>query len=131
MVNKERVKLMTKMASYENKEGKEDLKITEYYRKDYVSMNVLFTVIWITVGYAMMAGLILVINMEKLMNHLSVKMFLLLAGSIVGAYLFLIILYGVIAHDLYKKRHNRARKRVKQYNRDLARLTKMYEKEKM
>ena len=38
MLDKEKVKLMTTLAFYEQNEGKEDFKINEYYRKDYVSL---------------------------------------------------------------------------------------------
>ena len=37
MLNEERIRLMTKMASYEAREGKEHMPIKQYYRKDYVS----------------------------------------------------------------------------------------------
>lgn len=33
MLNEERVKLMVKLASYEEKEGKEDFKVSSYYKK--------------------------------------------------------------------------------------------------
>ncbi len=44
MVNEEKVKLMNKMALYEEKYGKEDFKIASYYKKDYVSYQTIFTV---------------------------------------------------------------------------------------
>mgnify|MGYP006964168553 CR=1 FL=1 len=39
MLNEERVKLMVQLASYEQKEGKEDFKVSSYYKKDYVSFH--------------------------------------------------------------------------------------------
>ncbi len=39
MVNEEKVKLMNKMALYEEKYGKEDFKIASYYKKDYVAIR--------------------------------------------------------------------------------------------
>ena len=39
MLNEERVKLMVQLASYEQKEGKEDFKVSSYYKKDYVSFQ--------------------------------------------------------------------------------------------
>ena len=35
MLNESKVKLMTRMAMYESKQGEEDFKISSYYKKDY------------------------------------------------------------------------------------------------
>ena len=40
MLDKRKIRLMIKMASYEKQGAEEDLKISSYYKKDYVSMNV-------------------------------------------------------------------------------------------
>ena len=39
MLDEKRVKLMTKLALYEETQGKDDFKVSEYYRKDYVGMH--------------------------------------------------------------------------------------------
>ena len=39
MLDRGKVKLMTKLALYEQTQGKEDFKISEYYRKDYVGLH--------------------------------------------------------------------------------------------
>ena len=56
MLNEERVKLMVQLASYEQKEGKEDFKVSSYYKKDYVSFHRLATMIWTTIGYWIASG---------------------------------------------------------------------------
>ena len=40
MLDERKVKLMTKLALYEETYGKEDFKISSYYRKDYASLHV-------------------------------------------------------------------------------------------
>ena len=52
MLNESKVKLMTRMAMYESKQGEEDFKISSYYKKDYRSFHTFATIIWVTVGYA-------------------------------------------------------------------------------
>ena len=52
MLNESKVKLMTRMAMYESKQGEEDFKISSYYKKDYRSFHTIATIIWVTVGYA-------------------------------------------------------------------------------
>lgn len=41
MLNESKVKLMTRMAMYESKQGEEDFKISSYYKKDYRSFHTL------------------------------------------------------------------------------------------
>ena len=57
MLDKKRIRLMTKMAIYEKNNINEDLKISSYYKKDYSSLNTLITVLWITIGYGIAAAL--------------------------------------------------------------------------
>ena len=87
------------MAAYEEKKGKEDIPISSYYRKDYVGLNVLITILWTTIGYGLFLGLVLIVCATR-------------AGS------------------FYRKKYNKAKQRVKQYYRDLARLGKLYKREK-
>lgn len=39
MLNESKVKLRTRMARYESKQGEEDFKISSYYKKDYRSFT--------------------------------------------------------------------------------------------
>ena len=65
MLDKRKIRLMIKMASYEKQGAEEDLKISSYYKKDYVSMNVWATAIWFTIGYAIVAALIAFCTLEQ------------------------------------------------------------------
>ncbi len=57
MLDKKRIRLMVRMASYEKTNAKQDQKISSYYKKDYISLNTLITILWITIGYAIIVGL--------------------------------------------------------------------------
>ena len=130
MIDKRRIRLMCRMALYEKKSAKEDLKISGYYKKDYTSLNTLITILWITVGYVIAAGLIVLCNLEFLLENLSITKFLLLAAIAVGGYLILVILYCIVASNYYTDKHNKAKRRVKRYYRDLAQIEKLGIKEK-
>lgn len=130
MLNENRIKLMTKMAAYESTQGAEDLRISSYFRKDYVSLNTLITILWITVGYALLAGLFFLVNMDSLLERLTLERMIMLAAAVVAVYLILVIVYGIGANLFYKGKYNRAKQRVKQYYRSLSRLGKLYMKEK-
>ena len=58
MLNENKVKVMTKMAMYENRQGAEDKKINMYYKRDYVSFKTLVSAIWMTIGYAVVVALV-------------------------------------------------------------------------
>lgn len=129
MLNESRVKLMARMAAYESTQGKEDQKISSYHKKDYTSFNTLITIIWITVGYVILAGLIMIGYMDLIMAEFTMTRIIMIGGIAVGIYLALIIIYGIGSSNFYKKRYKLAKKRMKQYYRDLSRLGKLYEKE--
>lgn len=129
MLNEKRIKLMVKLASYEAKEGKEDLKISSYYRKDYTSFHVLYTLLWVTVGYVIAAGVIILVEMERLLENMTMHSMIMILAGVAAGYIAVLILYGLAAYYLYRKKHNQARQRVRQYNHDLIVLNKMYEKE--
>ncbi len=130
MLDKRRIRLMARMSAYEKKHIKQDLKISTYYKKDYSSLNTLITLLWITVGYVIVAALYVLCNMDAILENLDLTKLFLLIGVTVGAYLMLVIVYCVCASSYYKDRHSRAKQRVKKYYRDLARLEKMDLKEK-
>ena len=46
MLDKDRIRLMTKMSIYE-KNHRDDFKIADYYRKDYASLKRWITLIWV------------------------------------------------------------------------------------
>ena len=130
MLDEKKVKLMTRLAFYEQTQGKEDFKVSAYYRKDYASLHTICSIIWVTVGYICAVGLIFLAGMDNFLSSISFGMMFLMLGILVLVYLFLLILYGVIASHIFNKKHRESRQRVKKYNHDLTRLLKLYEREK-
>lgn len=129
MLNERRVKHMVKLASYESKKGADDMKINTYFKKDYISFNVLCSLIWMTVGYFLIVGLVGFVYIEQILDYLSLKKAIMLAGGILGVYAVLLIIYGVIASEIYKKKHIEARHNIKCHRHGLEILERLYEKE--
>ena len=130
MLNTERIRLMTRLAAYEQNEGKEDFKINEYYRKDYTGFHTLCSVIWVTIGYVCLIGLIAIAGMEFILAHISQSMLITMGLIIVTGYFVVVIIYTLIASHVYDRKHRAARQRMKIFNHNLTRLLKMYDKEK-
>ena len=131
MLNEERVKLMVQLASYEEKKGKEDFKVSSYYKKDYVSFHRLATMIWTTIGYGMIVGLLGVIYMDQILEGLTLAKAIILLIAILAVYLVVMIVYWLASVRFYQKKHSEARARVKKYSHNLLVLNKLYEKENM
>ena len=51
MLNEERVILMTKMEAYAQKEGKKNMKVGKYFRSDYISLQLLKSIVSATIAY--------------------------------------------------------------------------------
>lgn len=130
MLDKRRIRLMARMSAYEKKHVKEDLKISTYYKKDYASLNTLISILWVTVGYVIVAGLVILCNLDALLENLTIGKLMLMGGVAVGGYLVLIIVYSICAGSFYKSKYTKAKSRVKRFYRDLSRLGKMEMKEK-
>ena len=130
MLDKQKVELMTKLAFYEQAHGKDDIKMNEYYRKDYTGFHTLCSVIWVTIGYVCVIGLLALASLDWILANISKNMLITAGIAVVLGYLVVVILYTIIASRLYDKRHIEARQRIKRFNHDLTKLLKMYEKEK-
>lgn len=130
MLDIEKVKLMTELAFYEQNEGKDDLKINEYYRKDYTGYHTICSIFWVTVGYAAIVGLVMIAGLDFVLDHMSKSMLMKMILVIMGVYFAVIIIYTLLTHYIYNRRHQEARERITVFNYNLIKLLKMYDKEK-
>ncbi len=129
MLDKRKVKTMTRLALYEQNQGEEDFHISEYYRKDYVGLHLWFTFFWVTLGYIMVVGIGLYMAMDALTKILSGAFLIFFAGGILIGYICVLGIYMVVTGYIYGEKHKEARKRVRTYNHNLVRLLKLYDKE--
>ena len=129
MLNEERVKHMIKLADYETKKGNEEMKISSYFKKDYISMKTLGSIVWMTIAYILCVVAIWLSVREFVTVELTENQILSLVVLIAGFYIMLFVMYMIIARRFYKKKHARAYYRMKKFKEDLAVLERMYEKE--
>ncbi|MBQ8804725.1 MAG: hypothetical protein IJZ53_13945 [Tyzzerella sp.] len=129
MLNEKRVKHMVKLALYESKDGAEELKISSYFKKDYVNSNMIWSILWMTVAYIIIAALIVVTCLQVLLKDMSFGLILSLVLAFVAAYGLMLITYIVLSRKHYKKKHARAYHRVKRFKKGLEILEDMYREE--
>ena len=128
MLNKDRVILMTKMASYEEHEGKKNASVMNYFRGDYVWFQVLKSVIYGTFAFGIMFGMYIFYDFEIFMTDIY-KMDLFQFGkSVLIKYLLVIGIYSIMSYAIYAYRYAKAQKKMKLYISNLNRLAGMYDK---
>ena len=129
MLNEERIKLMTKMAAYEADEGKKNVAIGNYFRGDYIGLQVIKSIISATIAFVIVFGLFVFYDFEVSMSDIY-KMDLLGFGrTVITAYLIFVAVYALISYMIYTYRYAKARKSLKMYYNNLKKLAYLYDKE--
>ncbi len=126
MIKKERVILMTKLASYEEKEGRQAGKISRYFRGDYISVHLLKSWVCVTVVYALLVCLGVLYELETFMENLYKMDYVAFAREIIIGYVIMTVVYLVAVYIAYAYRYGKARKSLKRYSQNLKKLGSMY-----
>lgn len=129
MLNEERIKLMTKMASYEANEGKRNMAIGNYFRGDYISVQVIKSILHATIAFFIVFALFVFYDLEILMADVYKMDLLDLGKTIILYYLGFVLVYAVISYAVYAYRYAKARKSLKVYYNNLKKLAYLYDKE--
>ncbi len=129
MLNNNRIRLMTKLALYESKEGKEDIRLSKYYKSDYVRYQIIKSIICATVGYALILLLIILYHSEYLIANAVTLDYKLMGTYILGIYIMIVSAYGLGSAVGYSIMYDKSRKKLGRYFKLLKRLNKMYNEE--
>lgn len=129
MLNNRKIRIMTKLAIYENKKGKEDIHLSKYYKTDYVRFQVLKSIICTTIAYALILAMIFMYHMQYIIKY-AVKLDYKTIGTyVLGIYILLISIYGLGSLIGYSFRYDASRKKLARYFKLLKRLSKVYKEE--
>lgn len=126
MLNEERVILMTKMASYEENEGKKNANIGNYFRGDYIGIQVLKSVFCATVAFGIIFALIIFYDFEVFMQDVYKMDIVTFAKNVLTYYVATVLVYGVISYGVYSYRYTKAKKSLKCYYHNLKKLNSLY-----
>ena len=129
MLNEKRVKHMVKLSFYETKGGSEEIRISRLRKKTYVTLQVLWSIAWMTIAFALTVVLVGMAAMNGIILHLTSRDKYTIIAFLGACYLGLLIFYLVKASKTYKLKHARAHRRVMQFKEDLSELERMYDKE--
>ena len=128
MVNMRKVRLMTKLAIYEKKEGKEDIRLGKFFRRDYVRLKNLQNIVTVTIGYLLILGMIGAYRMEYLISEAVNLDYMGIGRLILGVYVIILTVYIMLSLVGYGLYYDYSRKKLSKYFRMLRLLRSMYQK---
>ena len=126
MLNEERIILMTKMASYEENEGKKNVAIGNYFRNDYIAIQVLKSIFCATVAFAIVFALFVFYDFEIFMQDIYKMDLVTFAQRVLLYYGITVSVYGIISYVVYSYRYAKAKKSLKCYYHNLKKLNSLY-----
>lgn len=129
MISKERVRHMTKLAAFEEREGKSCHKMTQYFRTDYVGMELLKSFLSGTLAFGILVGMWLVYGLEVLMEEINNMDLIAFGTEVLIKYLVFIACYLIATYIIYNIRYTRGRKQIKLFYTRLKKVSRLYETE--
>lgn len=126
MLSEERVILMTKMASYEKNEGKKNVSVGNYFRSDYIGVQVLKSIFCATIAFAIIFALFIFYDFELFMQDIYKMDLITFAKNVLIYYGVTVFVYGGISYAVYSYRYTKAKKSLKCYYQNLKKLNALY-----
>lgn len=127
MLNEEKIKLMTSIAMFEQKEGKRIFPLSCYFKSDYISRHLLSGFFGYTLCFLLGTVLWALYYMEVLLSSLSIDMLLSFGQRFCLWYLGGLFFYLLITLLVYWKRYDYSTAGMRVYVAKLKRLEKRYE----
>lgn len=129
MLNERKVKLMTKLAIYEKNEGRHTIPFTKYFTDDFVSWNMIKTVVAITFAYLLAAAIWLIYNIEDIMQNMATLNYFEIIRYALLLYAILLVVYLLISYVVYRVKYHCAMKSLAKYETGLKELAKIHMEE--
>ena len=130
MINEQRVILMTQLASYEKGEGRKNVKIGNYFRSDYIAIQILKAVISATLAFGIVLALYVLYDFENFMQDLYKIDLFAFAWNIVTYYAAFVLGYAILTYIVCTWRYAKAKKSLKIYYHNLKKLGSLYNEQK-
>lgn len=123
-MNQEKVKQMVKIASYE-KRGKKDIEAMEFFKGDYVAYNSFLIMLGVSVSLLLFffgdLGGKFFDDMQAFIEYDFVG----LGMDYLMIWIAFMVLYGIVASLIYRRRYNDSKRRVDIYKKMLRDLNRM------
>ena len=127
MVDEKRLRAMIDLARFEQIEGKEDLRICNFYKSDFVTLAVIKNFFLMTLGYFMVLAAIGIFFLDYLMDNFKYINTNNLLILVVGGYLVVLGVYTIIEIIIALVRYSRALDAVDEFDDKLKDLGLAYQ----
>lgn len=131
MVNEKRVKQMTRLAVCEHKMGRETFRINSYYRRDYIRLQGLKTLVATTISYGICLAGYVGLRLEYILDHLMQIDYKNVGIIVVGSYLLLLFILFFLSRALAVRKYEREKKHLETYSHLLKELEQIYQEEQV
>lgn len=129
MVNEERLRHTIKLAQLDGNDGKRCKPMTQYARKDYVSLQLLISFITGTMSYGLILGMWVLHSVDKVFEIINRMELREIATSLVLPYVLFMILYLGATYIIFNLKYTEGRRKVKEYYTSIKKVNQMYERE--
>lgn len=129
MIDTKKTKLMTQCAIYEKNDGAEDLKVAKFFKADYIRLQILKTILGITVGYLFILSMVIIYYSEFLIKNALKLDYKVIGKSILIYYVLILIVYIVFAFIRYSYLYMKSHKRLARYYKMLGRIKRISEQQ--
>lgn len=126
MLNEERIILMTQLAAYEANEGKKNVKIGNYFRSDYIAVQILKSIVSASIAFALVFALYIFYDFENFMQDVYKMDLIAFARNVLIRYGISVVVYGVVTYIVCTYRYARVRRNLKCYYHNLKKLSSLY-----
>ncbi|WP_310605129.1 hypothetical protein [Anaerosporobacter sp.] len=129
MLDNNKIKLMTKLAIYEKNEGQEDIKLSKYYKMDFVRYQVLKSIVSVTVSYLLVLVIVAFYKSEYLIQEAVKLDYKAIGSTVLGIYIIILTVYVLGSVIGYSFKFDLSRKRLFKYRKNLKKLRQFYHNE--
>lgn len=129
MLNEEKIRLMTKLAIYEQGEGRESIKSNKYYKKDYVGLKMINTAITITLAFMLCLVLWVIYKVDFFTKNIVSMNLFTLGKKILIIYVITFIIYMLISYVVYSIKYLKMQDMNVEYSENLKELYMVYKRE--
>lgn len=129
MLNEDKIRVMTKLAIYEQGKGKKVINNNKYYKKDYVGVKMLNTAITITMAYMICLALWVMYKIDYFVEEIVNIDLFNLGKKVLVIYVIVFILYMLISYAVYSMKYLKMQDMNKEYSENLKELYLIYKKE--
>ena len=129
MLEPDKIVLMTRLASFEKNEARENSNIWQYFRGDYIGWQVLKSIVAGTIVFGIIFAGFIVYDFETFMLEIYKMDLLEYAKGVLTKYLIFVAVYSVITYIVFAVKYAKARGELRTYVHNLNKLSKTYNNE--